>query len=319
MTAPNSTFEPPHPNDGATSQCDAVEELVATYLAALQKTNGRRDLVSWQGQQALVTLVELLRPVVHGRVRKMVFNRFGTRRGGELLPDFLAEADLLIVKAAGDYDLERGGRFRPWVLSHAGPLLCGIRELMETMQGGGAFTAGERVVLRYAAAVLSEISDVDGRYDRQELYQRVRAGIFLRARTTAQKALRSSKAQLSEAQWVEAVGQRAQQRLRKDGVLAALNQLDVLLAQGLGGEVLLSAGGDEDGELGDVLAANEQVEDVADLGDDCGPGVSDLMLVGLTPQEKVQVGSEAGDVKWLGVRMQAPHVQFAALSPTVAR
>lgn len=292
-----------------------LEELVTSYQAALADAGGVGEEVGAVGQRALGQLVELGCTVLSGRIRKLVFSRFGDGRGAQLVDDFFAEARVLLVEAAGNYDPGRGVPFRSWVLSTGGPVLCGLRDLLRSEAGVTSFTEGEQVVLRYANAVMTQIADSEGRYARSELFQRVRALIFERARETAARALAERKSQMSASEWEEAVGVRAQQRLRKDGILGALNRVDELLSVGWGGNLSLDAGEEGQSTLGEFVATPPEVEssDPVQLS-----GLRTLMTVGLSVAEKAAV-AQGEDLEWLAVRMQAPHVQFAALSPTVAR
>lgn len=310
-----------------TELTDFQQEKVAQYQAALAAVGGRRSEVDEQGREALELLLESLRRLVRYRVLSMLEGRYGKEWAADLAEDFVGEAELALLEAAGEYDISKGALFRTWIFSNGGPVNTALRNAIDVHDGVTHLTRGERVVLRYVSAILVEIQDVDGSYCAQTLQERVEGAVYGYARGVAAKALERSGVSATSANFEALLDKRVDERLRKDGILKALRNVPALLQSTSRGLVTLETDSDGTGWSG-ALSVTDGVEE--DVVARYSPGVREeqilaMATVGMSDEERVAVrdvltgDSDGGAVDMSAVqeRLSSPLAQFAVLSPTV--
>lgn len=303
------------------------QEQVAVYQAELAAVDGKRHQVGEVGQRALGLLVESLRRLLRQRVLGMLEARYGRSWALDLIEDFVGDAEVALIDAAGTYDVSKGALFRTWIFGNGGPVTGAVRDAIDTHDGVTHLTQGERVVLRYVTSVLSEIQDVDGSYCTQTLQERVEAAVYDYARSVGAKALERAGVSAQSPNFNHLLEKRVQERLRKDGVLRALRNVPLLLQDTSRGVVTLDTDTEGTGWR-ESLAAASTVED--DVMSAHGPAVREEQLLqmatlGMSVQDRDTVwqilsgDGAVGDVNMVDVqaRLGSPLAHFAVLSPTV--
>lgn len=207
------------------------------------------------GQQAGEELVGSMIKLSMQIVREFAEARHGREGAAPLMDELLSEANIAVLEAASSFDPKRGPAFNTWA---AQSVRNRIRSLVMDDIGSGIKVASSWNRMRRRAILeRQDLADELGRQpSMEELQSRLEAVCMDWAYehlTAAQKALPPKKRQ-----------EAARSKLRKQGMLSALNRLDEVLNSGSPVSHLDAPVGDSGATLGSLVMEDPEAPSAHD-------------------------------------------------------
>lgn len=300
------------------------DQLADRTLTGRARTAARRELRGRELHVAgLMTSLERLVKVI---TKEAARSRLGTHWARQELDDLHQDGMVAALEAAKSFDPERGPSVSQWVAREVRHALSGLN----IEAGGGTRPKSWNRVARLAHGILASAENRGERLTMRQLQQ----SVMERCQEQTTKRIRATKPDISHAD-VEAL---CHDRLSRQGLIAAINELPLVLTTS-GGALSLDAPAGDDGpslhqQVGGRMAAAEEDEEAAETFRMMRVALEGLPALHVyavqahcrNPSRPWRSIAEEVQMDWTEVkaavrtglaRVTSPHAQFASFAPDV--